>query len=87
MAYFQQGYLTMFGFNFICEYIQAILTILRNLGTFGHHLLLLVSFFVGLPASHAAAGSVYVPTNPLISQVLPFAKAASKYGCHALRQV
>jgi|UniRef100_B9I8S7 chitinase len=44
-------------------------------------------FFVGLPASHAAAGSVYVPTNPLISQVLPFAKAASKYGCHALRQV
>jgi chitinase len=27
-------------------------------------------FFVGLPASHAAAGSVYVPPNP---------KAASKY--------
>lgn len=37
-------------------------------------------FFVGLPASHAAAGNDYVPTDILISQVLPFTKKSSKYG-------
>ncbi|TXG62969.1 hypothetical protein EZV62_009963 [Acer yangbiense] len=37
-------------------------------------------FFIGLPASSAAAGSGYVAPNVLTSQVLPFAKASSKYG-------
>ncbi|KAJ4728183.1 Acidic endochitinase-like [Melia azedarach] len=37
-------------------------------------------FYVGLPASRAAAGDGYVPSNVLISQVLPFVKSSSKYG-------
>ncbi|KAK1560718.1 hypothetical protein Q3G72_014031 [Acer saccharum] len=37
-------------------------------------------FYVGLPASRAAAGNGYVPTNVLISEVLPFVKSNSKYG-------
>ncbi|KAK1560044.1 hypothetical protein Q3G72_021486 [Acer saccharum] len=37
-------------------------------------------FFIGLPASSAAAGSGYVAPNVLTSQVLPFAKGSSKYG-------
>lgn len=37
-------------------------------------------FYVGLPASTSAAGSGYVPTQVLISQVLPFVKRSSKYG-------
>ncbi|KAF7148605.1 hypothetical protein RHSIM_Rhsim03G0199000 [Rhododendron simsii] len=37
-------------------------------------------FFVGLPASKAAAGSGYIPKQVLISQVLPFVKSSSKYG-------
>ncbi|GLT59009.1 hypothetical protein SLA2020_318580 [Shorea laevis] len=37
-------------------------------------------FFVGLPASHAAAGNGYVPIDILISQVLPFTKKSAKYG-------
>jgi chitinase len=37
-------------------------------------------FFIGLPASHAAAGNGYVPSETLTSQVLPFAKKSSKYG-------
>ncbi|KAL6131028.1 hypothetical protein ACLB2K_069406 [Fragaria x ananassa] len=37
-------------------------------------------FFVGLPASQAAAGSGYVPSNDMINQVLPFVKMSGKYG-------
>lgn len=37
-------------------------------------------FFIGLPASSAAAGSGYVQPNELKSQVLPFAKGSAKYG-------
>nr|ADF47473.1 class III chitinase [Rhododendron irroratum]ADF47474.1 class III chitinase [Rhododendron irroratum] len=37
-------------------------------------------FFVGLPASKAAAGNGYIPKEVLISQVLPFVKSSSKYG-------
>ncbi|WRX11031.1 Glycoside hydrolase family 18 [Theobroma cacao] len=37
-------------------------------------------FFVGLPASHAAASSGYVPSNDLRTQLLPFVKASAKYG-------
>ncbi|CAK7348789.1 unnamed protein product [Dovyalis caffra] len=37
-------------------------------------------FFVGLPASQQAAGSGYVGTDLLKSQVLPFVKGSSKYG-------
>ncbi|KAI8556286.1 hypothetical protein RHMOL_Rhmol05G0240900 [Rhododendron molle] len=37
-------------------------------------------FFIGLPASMAAAGSGYIPKEVLISQVLPFVKSSSKYG-------
>ncbi|XVE77221.1 hypothetical protein DITRI_Ditri13aG0044200 [Diplodiscus trichospermus] len=37
-------------------------------------------FFVGLPASRAAAGSGYVPSNDLRTQLLPFVKGTSKYG-------
>ncbi|XP_027119883.1 basic endochitinase-like [Coffea arabica] len=37
-------------------------------------------FFVGLPASTAAAGNGYVPKQVLISEVLPFVKGSSKYG-------
>ncbi|PRQ58358.1 putative chitinase [Rosa chinensis] len=37
-------------------------------------------FFVGRPASHAAAGSGYVPSNDMINQVLPFVKMSAKYG-------
>ncbi|KAK2650171.1 hypothetical protein Ddye_017660 [Dipteronia dyeriana] len=37
-------------------------------------------FFIGLPASSAAAGSGYVAPNVLTSQVLPFVKGSSKYG-------
>ncbi|KAM5555527.1 acidic endochitinase-like [Rosa sericea] len=37
-------------------------------------------FFVGLPASTAAAGNGYVPTADLINQVLPFVKKSPKYG-------
>ncbi|EEF50610.1 hevamine-A precursor, putative [Ricinus communis] len=37
-------------------------------------------FFVGLPASRAAAGDGYVTTNDLKTQVLPFVKSSSKYG-------
>ncbi|XVF80161.1 hypothetical protein PTKIN_Ptkin15bG0048500 [Pterospermum kingtungense] len=38
------------------------------------------NFFVGLPASRAAAGSGYVPSNDLRTQLLPFVKGSSKYG-------
>ncbi|KAJ7951245.1 Acidic endochitinase [Quillaja saponaria] len=38
------------------------------------------NFFVGLPAAPAAAGSGYVPSNVLITQVLPFVKKSPKYG-------
>ncbi|KAJ9188272.1 hypothetical protein P3X46_003643 [Hevea brasiliensis] len=37
-------------------------------------------FFVDLPASHAAAGNGFAPTNELVSKVLPFVKGSSKYG-------
>ncbi|KAJ6675277.1 ENDOCHITINASE [Salix viminalis] len=37
-------------------------------------------FFVGLPASRAAAGNGFVTTDVLISQVLPFVKGSPKYG-------
>ncbi|XWS35850.1 hypothetical protein CRYUN_Cryun20dG0031700 [Craigia yunnanensis] len=37
-------------------------------------------FFVGLPAPRAAAGSGYVPSNDLKTQLLPFVKGSSKYG-------
>uniref|UniRef100_A0A803L9B0 chitinase n=1 Tax=Chenopodium quinoa TaxID=63459 RepID=A0A803L9B0_CHEQI len=38
-------------------------------------------FFVGLPASKAAAGSGFVPTQTLMNQVLPFVKGfGDKYG-------
>ncbi|KAI4355164.1 hypothetical protein L6164_003962 [Bauhinia variegata] len=37
-------------------------------------------FYVGLPASQAAAGSGYVPPQTLINQVLPFVKNSAKYG-------
>ncbi|KDP28541.1 hypothetical protein JCGZ_14312 [Jatropha curcas] len=37
-------------------------------------------FFVGLPASQAAAGDGFVPTDQLISKILPFVKTSSKYG-------
>ncbi|KAF3439928.1 hypothetical protein FNV43_RR01195 [Rhamnella rubrinervis] len=36
--------------------------------------------FVGLPASRAAAGSGFVPSQVLISQLLPFVKNSAKYG-------
>ncbi|KAJ1413810.1 Glycoside hydrolase family 18, catalytic domain [Sesbania bispinosa] len=36
--------------------------------------------YVGVPASPSAAGSGYVPTRVLISQVLPFVKRSYKYG-------
>ncbi|KAJ6723031.1 BASIC ENDOCHITINASE [Salix koriyanagi] len=39
-----------------------------------------VMFFVGLPASRAAAGNGFVTTDVLISQVLPFVKGSPKYG-------
>ncbi|KAH7848384.1 hypothetical protein Vadar_002169 [Vaccinium darrowii] len=37
-------------------------------------------FFVGLPASQAAASNGYIPKEVLINQVLPFVKGSSKYG-------
>ncbi|XP_021279725.1 basic endochitinase-like [Herrania umbratica] len=37
-------------------------------------------FCLGLPASHAAADSGYVPSNDLRTQLLPFVKASAKYG-------
>nr|AAB34670.1 chitinase-B, PLC-B [Phytolacca americana=pokeweed, leaves, Peptide, 274 aa] [Phytolacca americana] len=38
-------------------------------------------FFVGLPASRAAAGNGFVPSQTLINQVLPFVKGSGqKYG-------
>ncbi|KAH7849340.1 hypothetical protein Vadar_016558 [Vaccinium darrowii] len=37
-------------------------------------------FFVGLPASKAAASNGYIPKEVLINQVLPFVKGSSKYG-------
>lgn len=37
-------------------------------------------FFIGLPASKAAAGNGYVPKQLLTSQVLPLAKGSPKYG-------
>ncbi|KAG8653491.1 hypothetical protein MANES_05G027700v8 [Manihot esculenta] len=37
-------------------------------------------FFVGLPASPAAAGSGYLLPNVVISQVLPFVRGSAKYG-------
>ncbi|PQQ06162.1 acidic endochitinase [Prunus yedoensis var. nudiflora] len=37
-------------------------------------------FFVGLPASCAAAGSGFVRSNDLINKALPFVKRSPKYG-------
>ncbi|XP_010910507.2 acidic endochitinase-like [Elaeis guineensis] len=38
------------------------------------------NFFLGVPASSAAAGSGYIPPNVLTSQVLPAIKGTAKYG-------
>ncbi|KAA8516119.1 hypothetical protein F0562_019298 [Nyssa sinensis] len=37
-------------------------------------------FFIGPPASKAAAGSGYIPKQVLISQIPPFIKGSQKYG-------
>jgi len=36
--------------------------------------------FMGVPASTAAAGSGFIPSDVLVSQVLPTIKSSSKYG-------
>ncbi|XP_008776738.1 acidic endochitinase-like [Phoenix dactylifera] len=38
------------------------------------------NFFLGVPASTAAAGSGYIPPSALTSQVLPAIKSTAKYG-------
>ena len=37
-------------------------------------------FYVGIPASTAAAGSGYVPPQELVSQMLPFVQRSDRYG-------
>ncbi|GLJ20970.1 hypothetical protein SUGI_0383120 [Cryptomeria japonica] len=45
-------------------------------------------FFLGLPASSAAAGSGFIPTDALITKVLPRVRASPNYGgVHAVVQV
>jgi len=36
--------------------------------------------FLGLPAAPQAAGSGFVPTSDLVSQVLPVVRNSTKYG-------
>ncbi|KAK4849463.1 hypothetical protein QYF36_025070 [Acer negundo] len=63
-----------------CEYISSNPNKFKNSWNQWTSSIKAEKFYVGLPASRAAAGDGYVPTNVLISEVLPFVKSNSKYG-------
>ncbi|KAK4847649.1 hypothetical protein QYF36_004315 [Acer negundo] len=78
-----RGYLTVwvqFYNNPPCEYISSNPNKFKNSWNQWTSSIKAEKFYVGLPASCAAAGDGYVPTNVLISEVLPFVKSNSKYG-------
>ncbi|KAJ1378715.1 Glycoside hydrolase superfamily [Sesbania bispinosa] len=77
------AYLIMCGFSYTttlpANTLVETLTILLTHGTNGLQVKLNKCFW-GVPASQAAAGSGFIPSDVLISQVLPAIMSSPKYG-------
>ena len=63
-----------------CQYSSGDITNLENAWKQWTSDIPATKIFLGLPASPDAAGSGFIPTDDLISQVLPAIKGSSKYG-------